>query len=99
MICFLPVTVEPFQFSPAEPVAYELSKTVTSVFSMIGVNFRYAIPPGIFTHETTVAFDIGAENGGKFTFTTFLRHRVTPILYGFKSEKKLRNKLYQKNTA
>jgi predicted nucleotidyltransferase len=25
MICFLPVTVEPFQFSPAEPVAYELS--------------------------------------------------------------------------
>ncbi|MEX1348887.1 MAG: hypothetical protein AB1Z31_14240, partial [Desulfobacterales bacterium] len=26
MICALPVTVEPFQFSPAEPVAYELSK-------------------------------------------------------------------------
>jgi hypothetical protein len=26
MICFLPVTVEPFQFSPAEPVAYELQK-------------------------------------------------------------------------
>jgi hypothetical protein len=25
MICALPVTVEPFQFSPAEPVAYELS--------------------------------------------------------------------------
>jgi hypothetical protein len=25
MICLLPVTVEPFQFSPAEPVAYELS--------------------------------------------------------------------------
>jgi hypothetical protein len=24
MICFLPVTVEPFQFSPAEPLAYEL---------------------------------------------------------------------------
>jgi hypothetical protein len=27
MICVLPVTVEPFQFSPAEPVAYELSYT------------------------------------------------------------------------
>ena len=26
IICALPVTVEPFQFSPAEPVAYELSK-------------------------------------------------------------------------
>ena len=26
MIGVLPVTVEPFQFSPAEPVAYELSK-------------------------------------------------------------------------
>ena len=26
MICALPVTVEPFQFSPAEPVAYELSQ-------------------------------------------------------------------------
>jgi hypothetical protein len=26
MICFLPVTVEPFQFSPAEPVVYELSQ-------------------------------------------------------------------------
>jgi hypothetical protein len=26
MICFLPVTVEPFQFSPAEPLAYELSE-------------------------------------------------------------------------
>jgi hypothetical protein len=25
MICALPVTVEPFQFSPAEPVAYELN--------------------------------------------------------------------------
>jgi hypothetical protein len=25
MICFLSVSVEPFQFSPAEPVAYELS--------------------------------------------------------------------------
>ena len=24
-LCVLPVTVEPFQFSPAEPVAYELS--------------------------------------------------------------------------
>ncbi|MGD8211895.1 MAG: hypothetical protein PVF32_18685, partial [Desulfobacterales bacterium] len=25
ILCVLPVTVEPFQFSPAEPVAYELS--------------------------------------------------------------------------
>jgi hypothetical protein len=25
MICFLSVSVEPIQFSPAEPVAYELS--------------------------------------------------------------------------
>jgi hypothetical protein len=28
MICLLPVTEEPFQFSPAEPVAYELSYNV-----------------------------------------------------------------------
>jgi uncharacterized protein (DUF849 family) len=28
MICALPVTVEPFQFSPAEPVAYELSNAL-----------------------------------------------------------------------
>ncbi len=25
ILCVLPVTVEPFQFSPADPVAYELS--------------------------------------------------------------------------
>jgi hypothetical protein len=26
ILCVLPVTVEPFQISPAEPVAYELSQ-------------------------------------------------------------------------
>jgi hypothetical protein len=46
MICFLPVTVEPFQFSPAEPVAYELS--YTKILSSIRLNdcYRAAAEPG-----------------------------------------------------
>ncbi len=33
--------------------------------------------------EATVAFDVCAEDGGEFTFKTFLCHVVTPICYGF----------------
>jgi hypothetical protein len=29
----------------------------------------------VFTHEATVTFDIGTEDGGELAFKTFLRHR------------------------
>jgi hypothetical protein len=32
----------------------------------------------IFTHEATVAFDIGTENGGEFAFQTFFWHNFVP---------------------
>jgi hypothetical protein len=37
MICALPVTVEPFQFSPAEPVAYELSHLQANLIDLHSV--------------------------------------------------------------
>jgi hypothetical protein len=46
----------------------------------------------------TIAFNIGAEDSGKFSFKTFLRHKVIPFFFkALKQKKKLGCKLNQKN--
>jgi hypothetical protein len=75
MICFLPVTVEPFQFSPAEPVAYELSKWREEKIqgclkgdNLMNYSLLRLIFKALFTFILLVIFNSSALAGDSTTF-------------------------------
>jgi hypothetical protein len=37
----------------------------------------------IVVHETTVAFDIGTEDGGEFALKAFVSHAIPPFCYDY----------------
>ncbi len=78
-------------------VAYMTPKLLDKVSHSVSISGQRA-NSGFFiiTHESAIAFDVGAEDSGEFTLKTFLGH-FPPFFLGFKTDKALRNKLYQRN--